>query len=89
MNDEIIKVHLDNPDSDKESDITSVQLLNGGVVSIELIISYIDSGTKFFYTTASKAIADVEVVRPEGKMPYIRTMHDGTLDDNLLSLPRF
>jgi Protein of unknown function (DUF3892) len=41
------------------------------------------------FVAGSQGPTEVEVVRPDGGDPYIRTVRDSTLKDNLLSLPRF
>jgi hypothetical protein len=51
-------------------------------------VDYIDKGN-----TASvggpKGPVGVQVVRPEGRQPYLRSHADGEWTDNLLNLPKF
>jgi len=51
------------------------------------VIRLIENRTDSFYVKAGSALAWVEVVRPLGRDPYIRTTPDYTGRDNLLSLP--
>lgn len=55
---------------------------------VEKIIISIDSGTNTFFVRDPRTgkRADVGVVRPTGRRPYIRTYADGLWNDNLLSL---
>nr|WP_142060458.1 DUF3892 domain-containing protein [Pseudarthrobacter sp. B4EP4b] len=41
------------------------------------------------YVGSSNARAEVGVIKPEGRAPYLRTYADGDWNNNLLSLPRF
>jgi len=54
----------------------------------EQVIASIDAGTNTFYVIDpyTKKRADVGVVRPSGRNPYVRTYADGDWNDNLLSL---
>jgi hypothetical protein len=52
------------------------------------MVEWIDNGlTAYVRNGLSPAI--VRVVRPAGRLPYLRTIADGQWSDNLLSLPRF
>ena len=55
---------------------------------VEQIIASIDAKTNTYFVVDSITgrRADVGVVRPVGKRPYIRTYADGVWNDNLLSL---
>ena len=54
----------------------------------EKVIESIDAKTNTFYVTDPKSgkRADIGVVRPAGRTPYVRTYADGVWTDNLLSL---
>lgn len=54
----------------------------------EQVIASIDAGTNTFYVIDryTKKRAEVGVVRPSGRNPYVRTYADGDWNDNLLSL---
>lgn len=54
----------------------------------EKVIESIDTKTNTFYVTDPKSgkRADIGVVRPAGRTPYVRTYADGFWTDNLLSL---
>lgn len=52
----------------------------------EQVIVSIEAGTNTFFTQVDGIRADIEVIEgPNSK--YLRTRADGTLNDNLLSLP--
>lgn len=55
----------------------------------EAVIQSIDNETNTFYVVDpnNKRRADVGVVRPVGRLAYLRTHADGDWNDNLLSLP--
>jgi uncharacterized protein DUF3892 len=54
----------------------------------EQVIASIEAGTNTFYVQDKKTgkRADVGVVRPAGRAPYVRTHADGYWNDNLLAL---
>jgi hypothetical protein len=54
----------------------------------EQVIASIENGTNTFYVKDPKTgkRAEVGVVRPSGKAPYVRTHADGYWNDNLLAL---
>jgi hypothetical protein len=54
----------------------------------EDVIASIDANTNTFFVIDSRSgkRADVGVVRPAGRAPYLRTYADGDWNDNLLSL---
>jgi hypothetical protein len=54
----------------------------------EQVVASIDAGTNSFYVLDKKTgkRADVGVVRPSGRAPYLRTHADGYWNDNLLAL---
>lgn len=54
----------------------------------EQVIASIEAGTDTFYVLDKKTgkRADVGVVRPAGRAPYLRTYADGYWNDNLLAL---
>ncbi len=56
--------------------------------TVEAVIQSIDAGTNTFYVQddSTGKRADVGVVRPQGRKPYLRTYADGVWTDNLLSL---
>ncbi len=56
----------------------------------EGVIASIDAGTNSFYVIDPRTFrrADVGVMRPAGRAPYLRTYADGDWNDNLLSLPQ-
>lgn len=56
----------------------------------EQVITSIEAGTNTFFVTDPRTgqRANVRVVRPAGRAPYVRTSPDGDLYDNLLSLPQ-
>jgi hypothetical protein len=47
----------------------------------------IEKGGDLFYTQEGGKTAWLEVVTPQSGEKYVRTIPDGTLRDNLLSLP--
>lgn len=69
--------------------ITHVKLYGGQVQTKADVVRYISSGYQYYYTRVDGSKAEVEVVRPSGREPYIRTKGNHTTKDNLLSLPRF
>lgn len=56
--------------------------------TVEQVIVSIDSKTNTFFVRdpVTGRRAEVGVVRPAGRRPYIRTYADGVWNDNLLSL---
>jgi hypothetical protein len=56
----------------------------------EQVIASIEAGTNTFFVIDSRTgqRANVRVVRPSTRAPYVRTSPDGDLYDNLLSLPQ-
>ena len=54
----------------------------------EQVVASIEAGTNTFYVRDKKTgkRADVGVVRPAGRAPYLRTHADGYWNDNLLAL---
>jgi hypothetical protein len=66
--------------------ITDVKLDNGSTKTRAQVVSDIDSNQSYYYTNGGGQTAYVEVVRPTGEVPYIRTKGDSTTADNLLSL---
>jgi hypothetical protein len=47
----------------------------------------IEARTHQFFTSVNGRRAEVEVVRQQGREPYVRSVPDNTRVDNLLSLP--
>ncbi len=58
------------------------------VSTVASMVTFIDGGGSAV-TWDGRSSARVIVVRPAGHAPYIRTVADGVLTDNLLQLPRF
>lgn len=58
--------------------------------SREDVIASIEARTNSFYVLDPRTgrRADVGVMRPAGRAPYLRTYADGDWNDNLLSLPQ-
>jgi hypothetical protein len=55
--------------------------------TVEAVIESIDARTNTFFTRdAAGNRADVKVVRPPGRRPYVQTHRDNVPTDNLLSL---
>jgi len=54
----------------------------------EQVIASIDAGTNTFFVIDpnTRKRSEVGVVRPAGRIPYLRTHADGDWNDNLLSL---
>ena len=60
---------------------------HGWTLTVDQIISRIDSGSdKFYVRDSAGRSAWVGVVRPAGRRAYIRTYADGVWTDNLLAL---
>ncbi len=59
-----------------------------GESTVAAVVKFIDGGGKAI-TWDGRAAARVIVVRPSGHAPYIRTIADGVLTNNLLQLPRY
>jgi predicted secreted protein len=57
--------------------------------SVEDTIASIEAKSNTFYVKDSSTgkRADVGVVRPDNRKPYLRTYADGVWNDNLLALP--
>ena len=55
--------------------------------TVDEVIQSITANTNTFHVTSGGKRANVGVVRPDGRRPYIRTYADGIWNDNLLSLP--
>ena len=53
------------------------------------MVEWIDVQGGRAYVGPSHAKAEVGVIKPEGRAPYLRTYADGEWNNNLLSLPRF
>jgi hypothetical protein len=53
------------------------------------MVEWIDVQGGRAYVRSSNAIAEVGVIKPQGRAPYLRTYADGEWNNNLLSLPRF
>jgi hypothetical protein len=69
--------------------ITHIGNSGGGwKITREDAIRRIESGAESFYTVDPRtgALAYIEVVRPFGRSPHLRTRADGTPSDNLLAL---
>lgn len=85
----IVAVHVSTGGTTVEH-ITEVIWVNetfkSGRTTVAKIIEYIDNG-HIAKVSDGKTSAIVEVVRPKGGKPYIRTTADKTKKDNLLSLP--
>ena len=77
--------------SNSHEHITHVgNLSENWIITREEVIHRIVSGRDTFYVVDpifSWKHADVRVVYPAGRQPYIRTYADGDWGDNLLSLP--
>jgi hypothetical protein len=58
--------------------------------TVETVIKSITEGTNTFYVLdpMTGKRADVGIVRPDNRAPYIRTYADGDWNNNLLSLPQ-
>jgi hypothetical protein len=56
----------------------------------ERVIASIDAKENTFYTVdpGTRKRADIGVVRPTGRAPYLRTYADGLWNDNLLAMDR-
>jgi hypothetical protein len=69
--------------------ITHLQLADRRIFTREAIIRAIEVGGDSFYTVDSYngKHAEVEVVHPYRRDPYLQTRADGDLNDNLLRLP--
>jgi len=53
------------------------------------MVEWIDAQGGRAYVRSSNTIAEVGVIKPQGRAPYLRTYADGEWNNNLLSLPRF
>jgi len=56
---------------------------------VDSIILDIESGERYFTRDSAGASAYVEVVDERDGTQYLRTVGDGSLNDNLLHLPRY
>lgn len=56
------------------------------IITVSDAIKRIDANPKEFYVSTPQGTAYVEVVRPIGRNPYIKSIPDRTQKDNLLSL---
>jgi hypothetical protein len=86
---QITHIRLSNPTATSTEHITHVKLSTGIIESVPQVVAAIERGHEYYYTTSPYTRATVEVVRPTGRPPYIRTKANQTTRDNLLSLPRF
>lgn len=59
---------------------------NTGQMSRQDAVDWVAAGNKAYVTDGSNTI-EVQVVRPSGAKPYLRTVKDGKYTDNLLALP--
>jgi trans-aconitate methyltransferase len=89
----IIGVHMSNGGSRVEH-IEQVRSQENGATTastnyVSTVVNEIDNYRVSYYTQVGSAHAEVETVHPTGLRPYIRTKADGTVNDNLLKLPRF
>jgi hypothetical protein len=78
------------PDRDNSHEhITHLRIADGRIFTREDIISFIEGGDKFYTVdpVQSWKHAEVEIVRPWNRDPYLQTRADGDLKDNLLHLP--
>lgn len=81
------------PGGTRHEHIASVQWRKGNAgttssCSVAAMVKYIDDGGTTV-TWDGRNSARVMVVRPSGHAPYLRTVADGVLTNNLLQLPRF
>lgn len=81
------------PGGTRHEHIASVQWRNAnagttGVSTVASMVRFIDGGDAAV-TWDGRTSARVIVVRPSGHAPYLRTVADGILTNNLLQLPRF
>ncbi|RAM37350.1 DUF3892 domain-containing protein [Arthrobacter globiformis] len=53
------------------------------------IVEFIDVQGVRAYVSSPNGRAEVGVIKPNGRVPYLRTYADGEWNNNLLSLPRF
>jgi len=68
--------------------ITHLQLADRRIFTREAIISAIEAGDSFYTVDPYNwKHAEVEVVHPYRRDPYLQTRADGDLNDNLLRLP--
>ncbi len=87
----IIAVHVSG--SEGERHITSVRWLNtgSGLSKTSLtgtMVDWLEKGNEAF-VGGEHGRAEVTVVRPNGRAPYLRSLANGQWTDNLLRLPRF
>jgi len=80
--------HIRKPNVNSELEHITHVKYDGVVHTREEVIRLIDNRTDTFYVSVPAGTARVEVVRPTGRAPYIRTKPDATGKDNLLSLPQ-
>ena len=60
-----------------------------GKDSVVTVVSAVDENPGLVKVSDGNTETDVEVVRPQGRRPYIRTTADRSKRDNLLDLPRY
>ncbi|MBT2523452.1 DUF3892 domain-containing protein [Arthrobacter sp. ISL-28] len=60
-----------------------------GSIAKASLVEWIDIQGGRAYVGSPNGRADVGVIRPQGRVPYLRTYADGEWNNNLLSLPRF
>ena len=80
-------------DGGSTAHITSVRWLNAAsglsrVSPVGSMVEWIDKGNEVF-VGGDPARAPVQVVRPSGRSPYLRSKADSSDTDNLLLLPRY
>jgi hypothetical protein len=59
----------------------------GWTMDVPQAIKRMDAGELAFFVKVGSYEVDVFVVRPQGRLPFIKTERDQTKVDNLLSLP--
>jgi Protein of unknown function (DUF3892) len=78
---------------DAERHIASVRWLNAATgvsktSSVASMVKWLEQGHRA-YVGGDTGRADVRVVRPAERAPYLRSQANGQWNDNLLRLPRF
>lgn len=86
---EITHIRLSDISASGTERIQEVKLSDDTVQTVETVIQGICSDIKYYYTTSAPSYAEVEVLHPRNRKPYIRTKGNRTESDNLLNLPRF
>ncbi|EHD5018735.1 DUF3892 domain-containing protein [Listeria monocytogenes] len=84
---QIVKIHLDESKNGTEK-IGEVQLSNGNTEQVMQVVTNLNFGANYYYTDVNSNRAAVESVQGSNGW-YIRTIRDGSEDDNLLSLPTY